>query len=493
MPRNLNKRVTTALLTLALLTSAISPISAADWYLEDGDITVSANESGQTVTQGDTTEEDDDPVIQNRDPDTATENTITIDTEDGAAANITIEDVNISSEDSAFDVGDADAVIQVEGDNTLTSTEESAIHVSSGSVTIEGTGSLEVTSTEDAAIGADEGETMSGDITIQGDVDVDAFGSEDSAVIGAEEHMTGSIEILENADVTTGVVDEDGTVLEDEIGYIGAGSESDHTHDEGSFNVGPDATVNGVSGTETEELLTYINAYVNEEDEAENLECCEHSYSASVTEPTCRYSGYTTYTCDLCWDSYTDDYTDPVDHDYSIWTSYGEDSHRHLQTCKYCGRGNGVVEDCDLIYVQFDDIGYQICAVCGTFGDETLELVDDAECSMGKTKLTDDAVIIRELEEPFGSTYTDVDGYTDREWIIDHMFTVTMKNEDGSLEDPDEEMTVTMKYNKRGYGWGKFKLVQLLDDGTWMEVEYTHKGNELTFTTEEAGLFLIVY
>lgn len=40
---------------------------------------------------------------------------------------------------------------------------------------------------------------------------------------------------------------------------------------------------------------------------------------------------------------------------------------------------------------------------------------------------------------------------------------------------------------------GKFKLVQLLADGTWLEVEYTHKGNELTFTTEEAGLFLIVY
>ena len=41
----------------------------------------------------------------------------------------------------------------------------------------------------------------------------------------------------------------------------------------------------------------------------------EHSYTAVVTEPTCTEGGYTTYTCE-CGDSYVDDYTDALGHDW---------------------------------------------------------------------------------------------------------------------------------------------------------------------------------
>ncbi len=493
MNKHLKKNVTTLLLTLALLTSASSSVYAADWYLEDGDITVTATDKEQTVTQGDTTEQDDAPIIQNRDPHVATDSTITITTESGASANITIEDVNISSESPAIDVGTADVSIQVKGDNTL-STGEAAIHVSQGSVTLDGTGNLTVTSTADAAIGASEGEAMNGDITIQGDVDVNAYGSTDSAVIGAENVMSGSISILGNASVDTGVVDENGKVLDTETGYIGAGNTSDHTHEEGKFNVASSATVNGIAGSDTESLLTYINAYVTESGEAVNLISCTHQYTTTVTEPTCLYSGYTTYSCELCYDSYADHYVDAVDCDYCIWETCGNDTKQHMQVCKYCGRTNGVMADCDFIYVEFADTVYSICATCGTMGDHTIAYAENVTCHSGTTLLSTEDVIVRSQTVPFEQIYGNLDGYTDSTVLADCLITITMNTTDGSLVDPAQNMSVSMEYVSK-YGFGTFQLVQLLDNGTWVEIPYGYdqNTNTLTFDTVEAGVFVIVY
>lgn len=41
-----------------------------------------------------------------------------------------------------------------------------------------------------------------------------------------------------------------------------------------------------------------------------------HSYSKSVTAPTCTEKGYTTNKCNVCGDTYMDSYTDPSDHAY---------------------------------------------------------------------------------------------------------------------------------------------------------------------------------
>ena len=43
---------------------------------------------------------------------------------------------------------------------------------------------------------------------------------------------------------------------------------------------------------------------------------CEHEYTRTVTEPTCTESGFTTYTCTKCGDSYTADETAALGHDY---------------------------------------------------------------------------------------------------------------------------------------------------------------------------------
>lgn len=47
--------------------------------------------------------------------------------------------------------------------------------------------------------------------------------------------------------------------------------------------------------------------------------CDVHDYKAVVTEPTCTEQGYTTYTCTKCNDSYVDNYTNALGHDFGEW------------------------------------------------------------------------------------------------------------------------------------------------------------------------------
>ena len=53
-------------------------------------------------------------------------------------------------------------------------------------------------------------------------------------------------------------------------------------------------------------------------EEPQEVEALGHSYGAVVTPPTCTAGGYTTYTCVRCSDSYTDNLTDQLDHNYQL-------------------------------------------------------------------------------------------------------------------------------------------------------------------------------
>ena len=92
------RRLISAIIALLLVVNLSVTAFAAEWYLEDGDITVSAGDSGQTVSQGSSTDvADNAPVIKQRDSSKTTDSTITISTSDNATANVTIQDINISS------------------------------------------------------------------------------------------------------------------------------------------------------------------------------------------------------------------------------------------------------------------------------------------------------------------------------------------------------------------------------------------------------------
>ena len=226
------KRTIISIVALMLAVCLMPTALAATWYLEDGDITVIADENGQSVKQGSNSAvADSDTVITQRDSEKATDNTITVSTEGDAEANITIKDINIASgADSAIDVGDSNLNLTVEGENKLNADGDSAaLRVSSGDLTIDGTGSLtaehngrEGILQDSAKIGSNAGEDMSGNIHITGDVTVTTGGNNsvyhDSGVpgdekfgtlsggagIGAgdEENLNGTVTITDNADVT---------------------------------------------------------------------------------------------------------------------------------------------------------------------------------------------------------------------------------------------------------------------------------------------------
>jgi len=111
------------------------PAFAQDWYIEDGDISISAGETGNKVTQGSTTKENDtDTVIKSKDSSTASSNTVTIHADEGKTVNVTLDNVTINVDEGskyAYDpnayktavsvTGSGNTNIELNGNNTLTS------------------------------------------------------------------------------------------------------------------------------------------------------------------------------------------------------------------------------------------------------------------------------------------------------------------------------------------------------------------------------------
>lgn len=133
--RSTGKRAAALALTAALVVGMTLPAFALPWYIEDGDITISAGESGNNVTQGGTTTENDtDTVIKSKDSSTASSNTVTIDAGEGKTVNVTLDNVTINVDEgskygyepdaykTAVSVtGSGNTNIELNGNNTLTS------------------------------------------------------------------------------------------------------------------------------------------------------------------------------------------------------------------------------------------------------------------------------------------------------------------------------------------------------------------------------------
>ena len=144
-PRPASQRAAAFILTAAMLTTLAAPAFAKTWYIEDGDITVKASDTGNDVTQKDkTTYGDKDTIITNRKED-ASSNTVTIEAKDkDDKVEVTLKDVNIdtsSRNKAAVSVtGEGDTNIKLNGDNALKSDiYRSGIYGSgSGSLTISG-------------------------------------------------------------------------------------------------------------------------------------------------------------------------------------------------------------------------------------------------------------------------------------------------------------------------------------------------------------------
>ena len=117
------KKLTASMIALVMSVSLPMTTYAANWYLEDGSVTVNADNSGQTITQGGgSAVPDEAPVITQRGSSAETSNTITINASENATANVTISNVNIDTSSAAIATsGKGNVNIELDGTNTLKS------------------------------------------------------------------------------------------------------------------------------------------------------------------------------------------------------------------------------------------------------------------------------------------------------------------------------------------------------------------------------------
>ena len=230
-PRPASQRAAAFILTAAMLTTLAAPAFADIWHIENGDITISAGESGNNVTQNNnTTYGDTNTIITNQNKDTASSHTVTIEAKDkDDKVEVTLKDVNIdtsSRNKAAVSVtGEGDTNIKLDGDNALKSDiYRSGIYRSgSGSLTISGgendsltaqggsgangissSGSLTISGGTVTANGDDGGRgiSSSGSVTISGGSTVTANGGSGTISGGDGICSSGGVTISGGSTVT---------------------------------------------------------------------------------------------------------------------------------------------------------------------------------------------------------------------------------------------------------------------------------------------------
>ena len=120
-PRPASQRAAAFILTAAMLTTFTAPAFAKTWYIEDGDITISASETKGTnkVSQGAEPEvEDTGTIITNREKD-ASSHTVTINAGNDKVE-VTLDNVNIKADSGSALISKGDVTLTLKGDNHLT-------------------------------------------------------------------------------------------------------------------------------------------------------------------------------------------------------------------------------------------------------------------------------------------------------------------------------------------------------------------------------------
>ena len=237
------RRRSTGKRAAALVVGMTLPAFAQDWFIENGDISISAGENGNNVTQGSTTKENDtDTVIKSNGSSTASSNTVTIHADEGKTVNVTLDNVTINVDEgskygyepdaykTAVSVtGSGNTNIELNGNNTLTSggwqaglehnkETDSEGNETSGTLTITDTdkngsltatghfggagiggrniknaGKIEITGGTITAVGAEDGAGIGGGGGggIGGDADITISGGTITAIGGQPENIAG--------------------------------------------------------------------------------------------------------------------------------------------------------------------------------------------------------------------------------------------------------------------------------------------------------------
>ena len=206
LPRPASQRAAAFILTAAMLTTLAAPAFAGTWYIEDGNITISAGTEAGTnkVEQAgkDTVDNDKDTIITNQNKDTASSNTVTIDA-GSDKVEVTLQDVNIKADSGSALTSKGDVTLTLKGDNHLTGGISGTGNY--GRNGIASTGSLTISGGENDSLtaqggsGADgsyggHGIYSNGSLTISGGT-VNATGGDGSNVNGSGISSNGGVTI----------------------------------------------------------------------------------------------------------------------------------------------------------------------------------------------------------------------------------------------------------------------------------------------------------
>ena len=257
-PRPAPQRAAALVLTAAMLTTFTAPAFAGTWYIEKGDITVKAGETGNDVTQNnETTYGDTGTIITNRDKDKASSNTVTIEAEnEDDKVEVTLKDVNIDasrgSEAAVSVTGKGDTTIELDGDNELqggdrhaglehNQTVDSEGNVTSGKLTIQddndNAGSLTATGGYFGA-GIGGGSAKAGQVTITGGT-ITAISGDGAGIGGGQGNMGSN---AGNADIEIS-----GGTIEATGGYTSAGIGGGYYGD-ATIKITGDAVIKNATG-----------------------------------------------------------------------------------------------------------------------------------------------------------------------------------------------------------------------------------------------------
>ena len=159
-PRPASQRAAALVLTAAMLTTLAAPAFAETWYIENGNITVKAGTTGNNVTQNNvTTENDPDTIITNRDKDTASSHTVTINANGkNDKVEVTLKDVNIEANSGPALTSKGDVTLTLKGENHLTGGNGGRY----GGSGITSNGSLTITGGENDSLTAQGGSSADG-------------------------------------------------------------------------------------------------------------------------------------------------------------------------------------------------------------------------------------------------------------------------------------------------------------------------------------------
>ena len=265
------------------------PAFAGTWYIDDGDISISAGTSGNKVVQNgeEKASNDTDTIIKSDKPSTASEHTVTIEAGEGKTVDVTLENVNIDTSETgkaAVSVtGSGNTNIELKGNNTLTSSSD---HAGLEHNKTDDSGTLTITDNNNdgkltanggghgAGIGGSDGHD--GDVTISGGT-ITATGGYGAAGIGGGRDGNGTV-IITDGDITakaTGnygagigggqgakqkpndpliggngtVTISGGTITEASGGYMAAGIGSGH-QGQGTVTIEGDAVIKKAQGGE---------------------------------------------------------------------------------------------------------------------------------------------------------------------------------------------------------------------------------------------------